>query len=192
MSINSLSSSLAQPWTRPLTIEPRTPSTPEDLKAAWRAKNPLLTPQQAFASGAESGPPSGDPRADNHASKIHTEIKVNGKVIARTYNSGAVEIASEYSFLSEELDFGADKGVGPDLAANRAARINALLERYGAGDEGRPQPLGADGRHARQEADPRKPARRHCADAAGLARRDGEARPARARRPVLAGGLEQR
>jgi hypothetical protein len=58
--------------------------------------------------------------------------KINGKVIARTYNSGGVEIASEYAFLGEELDFGADRGIGPDLAANRAARINALLERYGA------------------------------------------------------------
>jgi hypothetical protein len=132
MSINSLSSFLAQP--RTLEIEPRPPRerTAEAMKAAYLVEHPLLTPQQAFASGAELGPPSDDPRADNHASKIHTEIKINGKVIARTYNSGAVEIASEYRFLSEELDFGADTMVGPDLAANRAARINAALERYGA------------------------------------------------------------
>jgi len=133
MNINSLSSSLAQP--RTLAIEPRPPvekQTAEEMKAAYRAKHPLLTPQQAFASGAELGPPTDDPRADNHASKIHTEIKINGKVIARTYNSGAVEIASEYSFLGEELGFGADTMVGPDLAADRAARINAVLERYGA------------------------------------------------------------
>jgi hypothetical protein len=130
MNINSLSSFLAQP--RPQPIEPRGPPTAEEMKAAWRVKNPLLTPQQAFASGAELGPPSDDPRADNHASKIHTEIKINGKVVARTYNSGGVEIANEYAFLGEEIDFGADRGTGPDLAANRAARINALLERYGA------------------------------------------------------------
>jgi hypothetical protein len=133
MSINSLSSFLAQP--RTLEIEPRPPlekMTAEEMKAAYRAEHPLLTPQQALASGAELGPPTDDPRADNHASKIHTEIKINGKVIARTYNSGAVEIASEYGFLGEELGFGADTMIGPDLAADRAARINAALERYGA------------------------------------------------------------
>jgi hypothetical protein len=130
MSIDSLASFSAQ--SRPVPRPPLERKSMEEMKAAYRAEHPLLTPQQALASGAELGPPSDDPRADNHASKIHTEIKINGKVIARACNSGAIVIASEYGFLSEELDFQNDKGIGPDLAANRVARIKALLERYGA------------------------------------------------------------
>jgi hypothetical protein len=120
---------------RPVAIEPRPPvekTSMEEMQAAYRAEHPLLTPQQALASGAELGPPTDDPRADNHGSKIHTEIKVNGKVIARAYNGGGIEIASEYGFLREVLGAENDKGIGPDLAANRVARIKAALESYGA------------------------------------------------------------
>ncbi len=141
MSISSLSSLPAFPAFTPSTlaqskptIEPRTPipSDPEAMKAAYRAAHPLLTPQQAFASGAELGPTTDNPLADNHGSKIHTEIKVNGKVIARVYNSGGVEIANEYGFLGEALDSASDKTVGPDLAEDRAKRIMAKLGQYGA------------------------------------------------------------
>jgi hypothetical protein len=75
----------------------------EDRRAKWdaeyKAKNPTLMPQQAFASNAELGPPSGTGRADDQASKIHTEI------------------ATEYRFLTEELmsSFEADRKVGPEL-----------------------------------------------------------------------------
>jgi hypothetical protein len=53
-------------------------------------------------------------------------------VIARAYNGGGIEIASEYGFLREVLGAENDKGIGPDLAANRVARIKAALESYGA------------------------------------------------------------
>jgi hypothetical protein len=98
-------------------------------------KREILTPQQAFASNAELRPPSGGPFDDNRADNIHSEIKVNGKVIARFYNTGAAEIAREYAFLREELTFKDDKAIGPDLAADRAARMAAALERYGAVDK---------------------------------------------------------
>lgn len=119
------------------TIEPREPKpmTPkEDLLAAWRAATkPKLTPQEALRSGAELGPAyDGDLRASNHVSKLHTEIKVDGKVIARVFNGGAVEIANEYAVLSDELGFENDKIVGPDLAEDRATRIRGALEKYGA------------------------------------------------------------
>jgi hypothetical protein len=104
----------------------------EEAVAAHRAANPPLTPQEAFASGAELGPPTDDIRADNHGSKIHTEIKVNGKVIARLYNSGGAEYADEYAFLGDEIDFAADTMTGPELAVSRANRIKAVLEKYGA------------------------------------------------------------
>lgn len=136
------SAMLAQP--KP-AIEVRTPKPidREALRAAWEAANPKLSPQQALASGAELGPPTDDPRADNHGSKIHTEIKVNGKVVARVYNSGGMEIANEYRFIADEMDFGGDRMVGPDLAKDRAQRMMAVLERYGAviGNDASPDKL---------------------------------------------------
>ena len=112
------------------TIEPQKTS-PEDMKAAWLAAHPVISPAQAFASGAELGPPGGSGRDDNQTKNIHTEIKVNGKVIARIYNTGAVEIADEsHRFLSDKFDFAGDKMVGPDLAEDRANRIKAVLQTY--------------------------------------------------------------
>lgn len=135
----------AIPTQRKLVIAERPPveHDPEAWRAAWDAANPKLSPQQALASGAELGPPSGRPSDDNHASKIHTEIKVNGKVVARVYNSGGMEIASEYRFIGDEMDFGGDRMVGPDLAKDRAQRVMAVLERYGAviGDGASPEKL---------------------------------------------------
>jgi len=119
------------------SIEPRDPApmkSEDELVAEWLASRPpVLSPQQALRSGAELGPAyNGDTRASNHVSKLHTEIKVDGKVIARVFNGGAVEIAGEYRFLSEELGFGNDKMIGPDLAEDRARRIKAVLQKYGA------------------------------------------------------------
>ncbi len=112
------------------------------MKAAWLAAHPVISPAQAFASSAELGPPGGSGRADNQTKNIHTEIKVNGKVIARTYNTGAVEIADEYRFLSDEIDFAGDKMVGPDLAEDRANRIKAVLQGYGAVMNDEQDPVG--------------------------------------------------
>lgn len=123
------------------TIEPQK-TTAEDMKAAWLAAHPVISPAEAFASSAELGPPGGSGRADNQTKNIHTEIKVNGKVIARIYNTGAVEIADEYRFLSDEIDFAGDKMVGPDLAEDRANRIKAVLQRYGAVINDEQDPVG--------------------------------------------------
>jgi hypothetical protein len=123
------------------TIEPQKTS-PEDMKAAWLAAHPVISPAQAFASSAELGPPGGSGRDDNQTKNIHTEIKVNGKVIARIYNSGAVEIADEYRFLSDKIDFAGDKMVGPDLAEDRANRIKAVLQSYGAVMNDEQDPVG--------------------------------------------------
>ena len=65
-----------------------------------------------------------------------------GKVIARVYNTGGVEIADEYRFLSDEIDFAGDKMVGPDLAEDRANRIKAVLQRYGAVMNDEQDPVG--------------------------------------------------
>jgi hypothetical protein len=123
------------------TIEPQR-KTAAELRAAWLAAHPVISPAEAFASGAELGPPSGSGRDDNQTKNIHTEIKVNGKVIARIYNTGAVEIADEYRFLSDKIDFAGDKMVGPDLAEDRAKRIKAVLQAYGAVMNDEQDPVG--------------------------------------------------
>ena len=123
------------------TIEPQKTSA-EDMKAAWLAAHPVISPARAFASNAELGPPGGSGRDDNQTKNIHTEIKVNGKVIARIYNTGAVEIADEYRFLSDKIDFAGDKMVGPDLAEDRANRIKAVLQSYGAVMNDEQDPVG--------------------------------------------------
>lgn len=118
-------------------IEPRemqAPPTAEEMREAYRAAHPRLSPQEALASNAELGPAyDGPKRADNHVSNIHTEIQVNGKTIARVYNSGAIEIADEYGFITDELheSFANDRIVGPDLAEARAERFKAALQRHG-------------------------------------------------------------
>jgi hypothetical protein len=124
------------------TIEPQKKPTAEEMKAIWLADHPVISPADAFASGAELGPPSGDGLADNQTKNIHTEIKVNGKVIARIYNSGAVEIADEYRFLADKVDFAGDKMVGPDLAEDRAGRIKAVLQSFGAVMNDEQDPVG--------------------------------------------------
>lgn len=122
-------------------IEPQM-TTAAEMKAAWLAAHPVISPAEAFASGAELGPPGGSGRADNQTKNIHTEVKVNGKVIARIYNTGGVEIADKYRFLSDKIDFASDKMVGPGLAEDRAKRIKAVLQNYGAVMKDEQDPVG--------------------------------------------------
>jgi|GEM_PF-5920754 len=112
------------------------------MRAAWLAAHPVISSAQAFASSAELGPPTGSGRADSQTKNIHTEIKVNGKVIARIYNTGGVEVADEYIFLSDKIDFAGDKMVGPDFAEDRASRIKAVLQGYGSVMNDEQNPVG--------------------------------------------------
>ena len=121
----------------PILREPRAAAA--SLPAAGLAdsaqpkkQDPIKAFQAAIASGAGLGPPTGYGNSDNQTSQIHSEVIINGKVVARAYNSGGLELADGYGFLSEELGFNADAGAGPDLAASRIARIEAALESYGA------------------------------------------------------------
>lgn len=119
--------------TTPPTVPDFAPSrVTEDPVEAYYRKYSLPTWEQALASNAELPPAnSTDPDVDNYVGNIHTEIKVNGKVIARVYNSGGVEIADEYAFVLHGL-FENDSGYGPDLAEDRAKRIMAALTANGA------------------------------------------------------------
>jgi hypothetical protein len=126
-------------WTSRLSasLAPREPEpvkSQAEMLAEWRAAHHAdLSPQQALASGVSLGPnETTDLRASNHPSKLHTEIKIDGKVVARIYNGGSVEMPNEYSLLSDELGFNNDTMVGPDLAENRAKRIKEALISHGA------------------------------------------------------------
>lgn len=65
--------------------------------------------------------------ADNHASKLHTEIKIDGKVIGRIYSSGVAEFADEYAYLAK--DFKGETLSGPELAEERLAKVKESLKR---------------------------------------------------------------
>jgi hypothetical protein len=111
---------------------PSRPIRTQDMAEAYYKKYSLPTWEQALASNAELLPAnSTDPHVDNYVGNIHTEIKVNGKVIARVYNSGGVEIADEYAFVLRGL-FENESGYGPELAEDRAKRIMAALTANGA------------------------------------------------------------
>jgi len=122
----------------PLPIGQRTPTVSERLEKfkALSEQAGRLLPDRSQGRPSIPGvtdelPPAydGNSRADNHVSKLHTEIKLNGKTIARIYNSGAAEFADDYAFLARGFD--KDTKVGPDLAESRLARVTAALERHG-------------------------------------------------------------
>jgi hypothetical protein len=63
-------------------------------------------------------------------SGLRAEIKVNGVVVGRIYNSGTVEVADEYGPLTFALGFGGPgEGTiqGPDLADQRIAKLKAAF-----------------------------------------------------------------
>lgn len=78
------------------------------------------------------GPPlSGNPFWDNDVSHLRAEIKIDGKVIGRVYNSGGVELADAYGHLAEAAGFGsASEGslMGPELADLRINKLSELLK----------------------------------------------------------------
>jgi hypothetical protein len=109
-----------------LSIERREPSAiPEKMAkfmemAEERRNMPKDTggtrwspPKVSIPGVTDQLPPAydGNSRADNHVSKLHTEIKLDGKVIARFYNSGVAEYADEYGYLAG--DAGMTKALAP-------------------------------------------------------------------------------
>lgn len=82
-------------------------------------------------ASATAASPSNSPEWGNEKSGLRVEIKVNGKVIGRVYNSGGVELADEYGTLGFELGFGGpgEEGLeGPDLAEDRIARLATAFQ----------------------------------------------------------------
>lgn len=57
---------------------------------------------------------------------VHSEIKMNGKVVGQIFNSGAVSVLNEYAHLSEKMLWGGplEEGIsGPDLVQKRTADL---------------------------------------------------------------------
>jgi len=125
----------------PLSIgEQREPTVSPELNAFKERAEQLRNAAEARRSESRPSVPgvtdelppayNGSFPADNHASKLHTEIKLNGKVIGRVYNSGVSEFADDYAYLARGSD--KDTTTGPELAEIRVARAKAALERSGA------------------------------------------------------------
>lgn len=92
--------------------------------------HPPLRPPSGSVSDSLGPPSSGNPAADNDASHLRAEFKIDGKVMARVYDSGYAETAEGYAHLAELAGFnGAESGAtpGPDLADQRIARLTELL-----------------------------------------------------------------
>jgi hypothetical protein len=96
----------------------------------------IAVPPRNPADEALAPPSSGDPASDTDATQMRAEFKVDGKVIARVYNSGQTEFAGGYSHLADALErqmANTDGKVGPELAD---AKIDALTNLLKASPEG--------------------------------------------------------
>ncbi|MBA5776960.1 hypothetical protein H2509_07425 [Stappia sp. F7233] len=94
---------------------------------------PRLLLKSALQSDSKLGQPPGEAPTDpDHVSNVHSEVKVNGKTVARAYNDGNVELAPQYKLIEQVLEFDQDTSKGPALAEDRIARIQALLQDLGA------------------------------------------------------------
>jgi hypothetical protein len=141
ISLATINSTLQRPpEASPLTIGPRRePTVSAELNAFKERAEQVMRGEVLFSSRGTPSVPGvtdelppaydGNSRADNHAAKLHTEIKLNGKVIGRVYNSGVSEFADDYAFLARGSE--KDTTTGPELAQLRVARAKAALERHG-------------------------------------------------------------
>lgn len=91
------------------------------------------TPPQPPAPSMETelGPARTMPGFDNSAENIRSEAKIDGKVIARIYNSGAMEIAGAYADKLHNIK-GLGKGAGPDYADVMVKALKEALAQFGA------------------------------------------------------------
>lgn len=101
---------------------------PPDMRNAPRPSPP---PPPAPSMETELGPARSMPGFDNSAENIRSEIKIGGKVVARIYNSGAMEVAGAYADQLHDLK-GLGKGAGPDYADMLIASLKVAFAQFGA------------------------------------------------------------
>lgn len=88
-------------------------------------------PPQTSPQETELGPARNMPGFDSSSENIRREVKVDGKVVARIYNSGAMEVAEAYAGELHNLE-GLGKGAGPDYADKMIAALKDAFARFGA------------------------------------------------------------
>ncbi|MDQ2078679.1 hypothetical protein RA307_00670 [Xanthobacteraceae bacterium Astr-EGSB] len=121
------------PMTRVPTI--KLPEGVTDLASRLAAGRIELPPRNP-ADEALGPAASGNPSSDTDVTQLRAEFKVDGKVIARVYNSGQTEFAGGYGHLSNALAkrmVGTESKVGPERAD---AEIDALTDLLKASPEG--------------------------------------------------------
>jgi len=104
--------------------------------ASRLAAGRIALPPRNPADEALGPAASGNPSSDTDVTQLRAEFKVDGKVIARVYNSGQTEFAGAYGHLADALDkrmAGSDGKVGPERAD---AEIDALTDLLKASPEG--------------------------------------------------------
>ena len=80
--------------------------------------------QQRADLEAQYRRPAGEP--DNAPENVYARVKVNGKVVATLYNSGASETSNAVGAQLQNMLMHPD-GTGPQLAQSRADKIAAAL-----------------------------------------------------------------
>ena len=92
---------------------------------------PAPPPPPKPSMETELGPALHKPGFDNSAENIHSEVKVNGKVVARIYNSGAIEVAGAYADKLHTIR-GLGTGEGLDHADMMLASLKDAFAEFGA------------------------------------------------------------
>lgn len=107
---------------------------PERIKALSEMQNfirPAPPPPPAPSMETELGPARNMQGFDNSSEHIRSEIKIGGKVVARIYNSGAIEVAGAYADQVHNLK-GLGQGAGPDYADMTIKALKDAFAKFGA------------------------------------------------------------
>jgi hypothetical protein len=88
-------------------------------------------PPRTSPPETELGPARNIPGFDNSGENIRSEIEIDGKVVARIYNSGAIEVAEAYADQVHNLE-GLGGGAGPDYADKMTAGLLDAFAQFGA------------------------------------------------------------
>lgn len=102
-----------------------------DALAASKASSAASGPASVGPAGAASNPSGSSEEWGNDPSGVRSEIKINGVVVGRVYNSGVTELHDEYGSLGQQLGFGGpgEAGLeGPQLADYRIAQLKDALK----------------------------------------------------------------
>lgn len=104
---------------------------PGRIRALPEYTRPTPPPPPAPSMETELGPARSMPGFDNSAENIRSEIKIGGKVVARIYNSGVMEVAGAYADQIHNIK-GLGQSKGPDYADTMIKALKETLAQFGA------------------------------------------------------------